>query len=112
MPRMNAIICLSEGSYSDYGLMGHFKVLEDFDMRKLGEEFLTCDRGTEPIYEYFDRTSRPYKRLPSPVQVGSRPVPASTDAFQAFLMKKNLVIPFDVEEYHLGDYTFEVPDNC
>lgn len=110
MPKKNDLIFFSEGSYSDYGVMGHFKVLKDFSMKEQGKRFLEMDRGVMDVLEYYDRSTVPWIRLPKPVKTGEKPVPATTDAFQSYLIREGLVENVDVTEYHVGDYDFMVPD--
>ncbi len=110
MPRKNDLFCMSEGSYSDYRLAGHFRAAQDFSMKEVSRSFLATDLGTEPVLEYFDRTVRPYRRLEVPVQTGVRPVEKTLDSFQAYLLRKELVENVDVTEYYGGDYRFEEID--
>ena len=111
MPKKNDIICFSQGSYSDYSLMGHFVVLKDFSMKKVGTAYLASDLGMQDVFEYFDRSTRPWTRLPEPIKTGEKPVDKTSDGFQGYLLRQGLVNNLDVTEYYLGDYTFEVPSN-
>lgn len=107
MPTKNSIICFTEGSYSDYSLMGHFRCLNDFSMKEEGRKYLAKEEGMVDVLEYFDRSSKPWRRLEKPIKVGERPGVKSADGFQAFLIRKGLVEPFDVQEYWAGDYNFK-----
>ena len=107
MPKKNDIFCFSEGCYSDYSLMGHFKALKDFSMKDESIRFLNTDLGNEDILEYWDRSSVPLRRPETPVKTGERPIKHSSDAFQSFLIREGLVEDLDVTEYHLGDYNYD-----
>jgi hypothetical protein len=104
MVQKEQVICFSEGEYSDYGLMGHFKVLKRFDPKVQLTKYLDSDPGVRDIFEYFDRSSNPIRRLPEPVKVGTYPVEHSSDGFQAYLIRNGYVEDFNVTEIHLGSY--------
>ena len=104
MNNKNDIICFSEGEYSDYGLMGHFIVLELFSCKLESDAYLTEVEPEIDVMEYFDRSGGPWKRLETPVKIGTCAPAKNGDGFQAFLIRKKLIKPFDVKEYHVGSY--------
>lgn len=70
---------LSEGSYSDYNIAGHFKVLQDFNLGELADEYQSTTK----------------ERWGPDAQ-----------GFAAFLTRRGLVEDLEILEIYCGDFDF------
>lgn len=109
--KKDEIFCCSTGCYSDYGLIGHFVCLIDFDIKQQGKEYLATDLGTTKA----KRQKGPYIRGQNykdyEYEEYDRPVDHTADGFIAMLTDRGLIKDVEIHEYHLGDYgTFRTPE--
>lgn len=91
----------SEGSYSDYGIVGTFLALEELNEEKMKAvvEEIRATKFEFISYKFKNgiSTQRVEKRLPSgDYEVRSKFVP--------MMIRKGWLVDIDMQEIHLGDY--------
>ena len=80
-------IGLSEGVYSDYSFTNLVKVVKDFNMKEVAEEFIS---GGMDKYGYCNNEDKD---------------------FYEYLIENGLVETVEYEEVWLGDYSFELQNS-
>lgn len=101
MTKAGDIIYFSSGSYSDYGIHGHARALQDFDYED--EKVLYKEENPdrmEPIPEEWKKYSWWDGKTEHKVN------PRSISGFMLFLIKKELIEEIDAEEFYEDDYRY------
>ena len=79
--KLGQLFYLTTGEYSDYGVMGHFEALKNFNLYQESQIYLKDFPEQREPYQFDD------------------------DRFIIYLEKKGLIGDLDISSYHLSSYS-------
>jgi len=96
------IICITEGCYSDYGIIGHFKVLENKTEEELKDIAKEVGRETSEYNEQYENMT--FEERIALVRSGVSLYKDHKSEFVATLVRHGIIEDVDVGEWHIGFY--------
>ena len=98
--KAGSLVCFSSGEYSDYGMRGHFVLLEDLTPERVAEAVHAAKESqveAETKYQAWKSDdNRKYEDYPRRGDV--------QEAFIAELIRKGLLASITCTEIHIGSY--------